>query len=245
MDVDGLIGRLDDLARYENIGEAAEAAAALRELKRERDNWIETAEQFARNADFYRGIVVQIGDMFGEAAKTSDDGTVQDSVLSLVVPELVERLKRERDALKAENERLRSNLAALEDEKNTYIDYVGDSLGQDHDAETLWDAAQRVLSERDRYRVIVERLLEAADSDPFGTVGHFCEHGPASVEIGGLREALAARDLWQYYYRVDGCMAKESGDANCICWHDEGTGPFASEKRGESILEWRLTAREE
>ena len=51
-----------------------------------------------------------------------------------------------------EVDQLKSNLVALEDEKNSYIDYVGDALGQDHDGETLWDAAQRVLSERDRLR---------------------------------------------------------------------------------------------
>ena len=50
-----------------------------------------------------------------------------------------------------EVDQLKSNLVALEDEKNSYIDYVGDALGQDH-GETLWDAAQRVLSERDRLR---------------------------------------------------------------------------------------------
>ena len=33
--------------------------------------------------------------------------------------------------------------------KRTPIEYVGDALGQDHDGETLGDAAQRVLSERD------------------------------------------------------------------------------------------------
>jgi hypothetical protein len=81
---------------------------------------------------------------------------------------------------------LEARLRDLEDEKNTYIDYVGDALGQSDD-ESLWDAAQRVLSDRDRYRVIVERLLEAAERDPFSTVGHFCEHGPVSSEIETAR----------------------------------------------------------
>ena len=54
--------------------------------------------------------------------------------------------------LRAELAAARARLAALEDEKNTYIDYVGDALGQDHDGESLWDAAQRVLSERDKLR---------------------------------------------------------------------------------------------
>lgn len=47
---------------------------------------------------------------------------------------------------------LEQRLVQLEDEKNAYIDYVGDALGQDHDGESLWDAAQRVLSDRDRMR---------------------------------------------------------------------------------------------
>lgn len=51
----------------------------------------------------------------------------------------------------AQRDELRTRLVALEDEKNTYIDYVGDALGQS-DIETLWDAAQRVLSERDELR---------------------------------------------------------------------------------------------
>lgn len=51
--------------------------------------WMETAKFHAINEEFYRGIVRQIGEMFGDAAKTSDDGTIQDSVLALKVPELV------------------------------------------------------------------------------------------------------------------------------------------------------------
>ena len=56
-------------------------------------SWIETAAEFDSNSNFYHGIVIQIGEMFGEAAKTSDDGSVQQDVLALKVPELV------RDAL--------------------------------------------------------------------------------------------------------------------------------------------------
>lgn len=29
----------------------------------------------------------------------------------------------------------------------------------------------------------------------------------------------------QYYYKVEGCPAKNADQPNCICWHDEGTGP--------------------
>lgn len=29
----------------------------------------------------------------------------------------------------------------------------------------------------------------------------------------------------QYYYGVTGCQAPSADSPNCICWHDEGTGP--------------------
>ena len=69
---------------------------------------------------------------------------------------IIAELERERD-------RLQSNLKALEDEKNTYIDYVGDALGQGED-ESLWDAAQRVLSDRDRLREALRRWLGEWDT---------------------------------------------------------------------------------
>ena len=31
----------------------------------------------------------------------------------------------------------------------------------------------------------------------------------------------------QYYYKVDRCQAAVAAAADCICWHDEGTGPLA------------------
>ena len=53
------------------------------------DAWYDTAAQMSRNADYYRGLVVQIGKMFGAEAYISDDGSVQDDVLCAKVPELV------------------------------------------------------------------------------------------------------------------------------------------------------------
>lgn len=49
----------------------------------------EIARQAQRNCDYYRGLVLQIGEMFGEAAFISDDGSKQDSILCAKVPELV------------------------------------------------------------------------------------------------------------------------------------------------------------
>ncbi len=30
----------------------------------------------------------------------------------------------------------------------------------------------------------------------------------------------------QYYYPVNGCQAISAYDKDCICWHNEGTGPL-------------------
>ena len=46
----------------------------------------------------------------------------------------------------------------------------------------------------------------------------------------------------QYYYRVNKCKAKTAKDADCICWHDEGHGPFKDERHNdpETTKEWRI-----
>lgn len=44
----------------------------------------------------------------------------------------------------------------------------------------------------------------------------------------------------QYYYKVDGCKAFSASDPNCICWHDEGTGPMPY-AHGDTFS-WRETA---
>lgn len=52
-------------------------------------NWYDTAAQHARNEEYYRGLVKEIGLMLGDEAFISDDGSVQDDVLCAKVPELV------------------------------------------------------------------------------------------------------------------------------------------------------------
>lgn len=72
-----------------------ELVTEVRKLQQERDNWIGTARQHLRNEEFYHGIVTKIGETFGVDAETSDDGSVQDRVLALKVPELVAALRSE------------------------------------------------------------------------------------------------------------------------------------------------------
>lgn len=54
--------------------------------------WMDTAAMYARNADFYRGLVDECAQALGPAAYTADDGTVIDSPVRIKVPELVRAL---------------------------------------------------------------------------------------------------------------------------------------------------------
>jgi len=56
-------------------------------------SWMDAAARHIRNEEFYRDIVHEIGELFGDEAKTADDGTVMEDVLALKVPELVKKLK--------------------------------------------------------------------------------------------------------------------------------------------------------
>lgn len=65
----------------------------LAEAVRVKDAWELSAAQMCRDKEFYRDLVWKIGEGFGEAAYTSDDGSKQQDVLALKVPELVEKLR--------------------------------------------------------------------------------------------------------------------------------------------------------
>lgn len=47
---------------------------------------------------------------------------------------------------------------------------------------------------------------------------------------------------YQYFYKDDQCKATLAMDDDCICWHDEGTGPFKNESRDDpvDIVNWRV-----
>jgi hypothetical protein len=92
----GIVGyarlRTDVAANLSGAYELGKFAAAPAEEDEAARIWKETAEQHCRNELFYRDIVRQIGEMFGVAARTSDDGSIQQDVLALRVPELVAAL---------------------------------------------------------------------------------------------------------------------------------------------------------
>lgn len=47
---------------------------------------------------------------------------------------------------------------------------------------------------------------------------------------------------FQYYYKQDGCKADSATDKDCICWHDEGTGPYEDERHDAEVplVDWRI-----
>jgi hypothetical protein len=71
------------------------AAVIAERIDREQQhttNWLESAHQFHENEQYYRGLVVKIGEMLGEEAYTQDDGGKVDEVLCAKVPDLVAKL---------------------------------------------------------------------------------------------------------------------------------------------------------
>ena len=142
-------------------------------------------------------------------AESNPDALESERAANALLTEQLQKAEAGRDAL-------RLRIAALEDEKNAYIDYVGDALGQAHDGETLWDAAQRVLSDRDKIRVdrdelaeklpeawierdalradseLLHRIVEAQFIDGYGDVDFHEEAAIAAAENG--REEPNTRD---------------------------------------------------
>lgn len=72
-----------------DITEKVMLEARCDEIQRQRNLWEEDARQYCINADYYRSIVVAIGEMLGQEAKLRDDGSTALDVLCAKVPELV------------------------------------------------------------------------------------------------------------------------------------------------------------
>lgn len=116
---------------------------------------------------------------------TTDNSATLNNALARIaelepLQEVVAQLEDEKRVLEQKCDRLQSNLEALEDEKNTYIDYAGDALGQGDD-ESLWDAAQRVLSERDRLREALSMLVGASSEEDLRSMLNALHQMPISA----------------------------------------------------------------
>lgn len=82
----------------ENTGHLLKANQLAAEKDRDMKAMTDTAQEFSNGLEFYRDLVHRIGELFGDAARTSDDGSVQQDILALKVPELVEKALSEKDA---------------------------------------------------------------------------------------------------------------------------------------------------
>ncbi|QDJ57288.1 hypothetical protein [Bordetella hinzii] len=55
--------------------------------------------------------------------------------------------------------------------------------------------------------------------------------------------AASAEPVSKYFHRVAGCPTHRASDAECICWHDKGTGPYPDARVGDIYngvtLTWR------
>lgn len=79
------------------VARAQAAEAEVERLTRERQGWVDTAAEFARNMEYYQGLVDRIGRAIGREAYIADDGSVSQDVLRAKVPEIVERVLSERN----------------------------------------------------------------------------------------------------------------------------------------------------
>lgn len=61
-------------------------------VPRSTDAWFDAARRECNNTAFYHDLVKEIGEMFGIIARISNDGSLQESVLALKVPDLVRSL---------------------------------------------------------------------------------------------------------------------------------------------------------
>lgn len=92
-------------------------------------------------------------------------------------------------------------------------------------------------------KLVNEALVELGFTlTPFPASRKYCDD-PDHCTYSDCPTAFCDRDkvppppTRQYYSFVDNCPAKTAYAPNCICWHDEGTGPRANDVGLK--LEWR------
>lgn len=162
-------GREED--RDRNIAEADDLRMAVEALRDEvplsermgldpADPWEESAKQFSRDVDFYRSIVTRIGELYGDAAKRRDDGTMSQDVLALAVPELVETSVKQ----------FRLLASFVGSKATSHTEIVSDTAAEIRALRTSLEAerqrtleAERKLGEERQRHIDAERELEFRD----------------------------------------------------------------------------------
>jgi hypothetical protein len=124
--------------------------------------WMQTGAQFARNGEFYRGLVDECAKHLGPDAFTADDGSGSDSPIRLKVPELVSR---QREAL----EGLRAQVAALEAERDRLRESYDDlimAVVNKYPGETRHQTALRYIRQAEQHSGEAMSALPPAPKEP-------------------------------------------------------------------------------
>ena len=87
----------DEVQVVDKVELTDDIEADISRLRRSIKLWQDFAAQSEKNTDYYRGLLVQIGEMFGEDAHIADDGSRMEDVLCAKVPQLVEQALVHRD----------------------------------------------------------------------------------------------------------------------------------------------------
>lgn len=147
-----------DLCHERSARQTAEEELA--KVVYERDSWERTAKGFHGGLNYYRGLLVQIGEMLGPDAKTQDDGGVVPDVLVAKVLELVQKSVADLAAAKAEASKLADDIDLMRDDFKRIQARIGEQYGRNPKG-LFWDimdlCERAIVSIPQRVSVIQQR----------------------------------------------------------------------------------------
>lgn len=154
----------------------------------ETSGWEEIANQHYRNEEFYRGLVHQIGNMFGIAARTSDDGSIQDSVIALRVPELVARVLQKLEEI---HEIAQDTTARVEQRIDNIVATAGSAL----------QSASPPSRQRSPAEPLIQRWRRRADELQAEALAMETDEETLAYEVDAERLNFCADELFKALFR--------------------------------------------
>lgn len=141
-----------------------------------------------------------------------------------------------------EVDRLRASVAELEAEverlSRAHCDashYAARVAELDAERKRMLDSLIVTAMELDELRARAEEL-EDENARLLAALQAAVRANKALLE--GAATNTPAAPTRQYFYKNNACQAADSADSDCICWHDDGTGPRHEESHGVR-LRWR------
>lgn len=122
------------------------------------------------------------------------------------------------DVMQSERDRLRARVAELDAERKRLLDSL---IVASIELDELRARTEAAEDERDQFAEALQAAVRANKAQP--------ECSATNTPTAPAR---------QYFYKNNACQAADSADSDCICWHDEGTGPRHEESHGVR-LRWR------